>query len=290
MKTKLLFIINPIAGSGRKKNVITLIDEIIDKNFFDYEIKIWEKWSDVSNIVKQGISEGVSIFGAVGGDGTVNEVAKSLIGTDKKLAIIPSGSGNGIARHLKIPINTKKALAIINKQNFTLHDTGIINTKPFIMCAGCGFDAHVAYLFSKNKKRGFQSYIKIIAKEFSHYKPQKYYINIDGKEFIKDAFLINIANCSQLGNNAWIAPEASSTDGILNITIIKPFLPYFAPILVKRLFLKTIHKSKKVEVYKGKNIRIKQQSNIAQYDGETFETGNTIDIKINPSSLFIITP
>jgi diacylglycerol kinase family enzyme len=158
------------------------------------------------------------------------------------------------------------------------------------MCAGCGFDAHVAYLFSKNKKRGFQSYIKIIAKEFSHYKPQTYYINIDGKEFIKDAFFINIANCSQLGNNAWIAPEASSTDGILNITIIKPFLPYFAPILVKRLFLKTIHKSKKVEVYKGKNIRIKQQSNIAQYDGETFETGNTIDIKINPSSLFIITP
>ncbi|MFN7015002.1 MAG: diacylglycerol/lipid kinase family protein, partial [Bacteroidia bacterium] len=135
MKTKLLFIVNPIAGSGRKKNVTTLIDEVIDKNKFDYQIKIWEKWSDVSDMVSDGIKNGVEIFTAVGGDGTVNEVAKSLIGSDKKLAIIPSGSGNGIARHMKIPLNTRKALELINKQNYSLHDTGTVNSKPFIMCA-----------------------------------------------------------------------------------------------------------------------------------------------------------
>lgn len=290
MKTKLLFIINPIAGSGRKKNVTTLINEIIDKNIFDYEIKVWRKWSDVSNMVQQGIQDGVSIFAAVGGDGTVNEVAKSLIGTDKKLAIIPSGSGNGIARHMKIPINTRKALELINKQNYSLHDTGIVNKKPFIMCAGCGFDAHVAYLFSKEKTRGLNTYIKIIAHEFTTYQPAKYELIIDGKIYQREAFLISIANCSQFGNNAWIAPQASSSDGIFNITLIKPFLPFVAPALVRRLFLKTIHKSKHVEVLSGKKIEIKQQSNIAQFDGEAFDTGKNIHIEINPASLYFITP
>lgn len=290
MKTKLLFIVNPIAGSGRKKNVTTLIDEIIDKNKFDYQIKIWEKWSNVSDMIAEGIKEGVEIFTAVGGDGTVNEVAKSLIGSDKKLAIIPSGSGNGIARHMKIPINTRKALELINKQNYTLHDTGTVNSKPFIMCAGCGFDAHVAYLFSKGKTRGLNTYIKIIAHEFTTYQPAKYEIVIDGKKYKKDAFLISIANCSQFGNNAWIAPEANSSDGILNITLIKPFLPFVAPSLVRRLFLKTIHKSKHVETYSGKKIEIIQNGNIAQFDGEAFEAGKKISIEINPSSLYFITP
>lgn len=290
MKTKLLFIVNPIAGSGRKKNVTTLIDEIIDKKKFDYEIKVWEKWSDVSEMVAQGISNGVNVFAAVGGDGTVNEVAKLLIGSDKKLAIIPIGSGNGIARHLKIPINTRKALELINKEKYSLHDTGTVNSKPFIMCTGCGFDAHVAFLFSKSKKRGLNSYIKIIANEFSTYKPAIYDIKIDGKAYKKDAFLISIANCSQFGNNAWIAPQANSSDGILNITLIKPFLPYVAPTLVRRLFLKTIHKSKYVETFTGKQIEIKQPNNIAQFDGEVFESGNELSININPSSLYIITP
>lgn len=290
MKTKMLFIVNPIAGSGRKNDVTPLIDEVIDKNIFDYQIKVWEKWSDVSDMVQQGISEGISIFAAIGGDGTVNAVAKSLIGTDKKLAIIPSGSGNGIARHMKIPMNTEKALALINKQKFSVHDTGLINSIPFIMCAGCGFDAHVAHLFSKRKKRGLHTYIKIIAQEFSTYQPAKYELVIDGKKYQKEAFLICIANCSQFGNNAWIAPKAISSDGKFNITLIKPFLPFVAPALVRRLFLKTIHKSKHVETFSGKKIELFQQSNIAQFDGEAFEAGQKISIEINPASINIITP
>ncbi|MFN4234238.1 MAG: diacylglycerol/lipid kinase family protein [Bacteroidia bacterium] len=290
MKTKLLFIVNPIAGKGKKNNVLTLIDKIIDKKNYEYEIKIWEKWDDVGVIVENGIKQGINIFAAVGGDGTVNEVSKKLIGTDKKLAIIPSGSGNGIARHLKIPINTKKALKLINQGNTNLHDTGLINSKPFIMCAGVGFDAHVAYLFSKENKRGLKTYIKIIAHEFSIYKPLKYELKIDGKKIEKKAFLISIANCSQFGNNAWIAPQAKSNDGILNITLIKPFLPFYAPSLVRRLFLKTIHKSKFVETFKGKEIEIKHKNTIAQYDGEAFEAGKNIQIKIVPNSLYIITP
>jgi diacylglycerol kinase (ATP) len=290
MMKKLLFIVNPIAGSGRKKNIPDVISQTLNAQVFDYEIRFWEKWDDVSNIVQNGIQEGFEIFAAVGGDGTVNEVAKSLIGSDKKLAIIPSGSGNGIARHMRIPLNTKKAIALINKQNYSIHDTGLINSKPFIMCAGCGFDAHVAYLFSKGKKRGLNSYIKIIANEFSSYKPEKYSLIIDGKKTEKNAFLISIANCSQFGNNAWIAPEAKSTDGVFNITLIKPFLPYVAPALVRRLFLKTIHKSKHVETFTGKKIEIIQQGKIAQYDGEAFEAGEKISIEINPASLHIITP
>ena len=290
MKTKMLFIVNPIAVRGRKKKITTLIDEVIDKNIFDYQIKVWEKGDDVSSMVTQGISEGVSIFAAVGGDGTVNEVAKSLIGTDKKLAIIPSGSGNGIARHIKIPINTRKALEIINKQNYSLHDTGIVNAKPFIMCAGVGFDAYVAFLFSKGKTRGLNTYIKIIAHEFSTYQSARYELCIDGKKYEKDAFLISVANCSQFGNNAWIAPQANSADGIFNITLIKPFLPFVAPELVRRLFFKTIHKSKHVETFSGKKIEITQQSNIVQFDGEVFDAGQKITIEINPSSLYLITP
>jgi YegS/Rv2252/BmrU family lipid kinase len=286
---KILFIVNPIAGSGRKKNIPELINDYIDKNTFKYEIRFWEKWDDVSSLVKKGIEENFDIFAAIGGDGTVNEVAKSIIGTNKILAIIPSGSGNGIARHLKIPINTKRAIAIINKFKPTRHDTAQINNTPFLMCAGCGFDAHVAHLFSKSKKRGFQSYIKIIVQEFAHYKPQKFNINIDGKEFTKEAFLISVANCSQFGNNAWIAPEANSADGLLNITLIQPFLPIKAPALVQRLFLKTIHQSKYVETYTGKHIRINQEHTIAQYDGEAFEAGQNIDIHIQPSSLSILT-
>ncbi|MBT3208163.1 MAG: diacylglycerol kinase family lipid kinase [Bacteroidetes bacterium] len=285
---KVLFIINPISGIGKHGKIANLIPKILDNKNFSYEIKYTENEGHATEIAKEA-SANFDIITAVGGDGLVNEISNSLINTNIKFAIIPAGSGNGFARHLKIPCTAAKAIQLINKQNIRKIDTAHINDKTFVNVAGIGFDAHIAHNFSKSKKRGFLSYIKIIFQEFYKYKAQQFTLVIDGEKINEKAFSISFCNSSQFGNNAFIAPQAKIDDGFLNVAIIKKFPAIAAPLLAVRLFNKTIQKSKYYKSITAKEIRIIQESQVVSHiDGEAIHLPQEIKIKINPLSLNVI--
>ena len=312
MKKKILFIINPISGVGRQKTVEKLIDEHLNRNIFDYELSYTKASKHAIELSRQGVKEGFNIVVAVGGDGSVNEVGRSLIGTQTTLAILPCGSGNGAARHMNIPINLKKAMQVINQNKSALIDTFYVNEESVINTAGIGFAAHIAHEFSRFKKRGFKNYLKIAVRDSMKYKSQVCEVLITSSpdatigtgpnpssgegsiapERIQkvNAFIIDIANGTQWGNNAVIAPGAKNDDGVLDLCIVRDFPFRNFPLMATRLFTKTIDRSKFVEIIKVKEVLIRQEKTIAHIDGEPYNMGNELRVKINPLSLRVITP
>jgi diacylglycerol kinase (ATP) len=290
VKKKICFIVNPISGIGKQKVIEKLIDRHLNRALYDYEIAYTKAAKHATEIARQAAANNFNIAVAVGGDGSVNEIAKGLIGTATAIALIPTGSGNGLARHLKIPLNLKKAMEIINNGKETYIDSIQFNDETFVNIAGIGFDAHIGWEFSKFGKRGFSSYLRIIMREFANYKAQDFELIIDGKSVHKNAYLISFANGSQWGNNAYIAPLADVADGVMDIAILKKIsLKNGIPIGYK-LFKKTLHQSSYLEIIKAKEVIVKQTKAIAHIDGEPIEIDKTIHIKVNPLSLKIIVP
>lgn len=288
MKKKICFIVNPISGVGRQKLIEKLIDECLDRMLYDYEIAYTKAAKHATELAGQAAAKGFDIVVAVGGDGSVNETAKGLIGTTTTMAIMPAGSGNGLARHLKIPLNLKKAMNIINAGKEKQIDTIQFNENPFVNIAGVGFDAHIGWEFAKFGKRGFSSYLRVIRKELPKYKAQDFELIIDGKTLQRKAFLISFANGSQWGNNAHIAPLADISDGVMDIVVLKD-ISFFSAISVGLgLFRKTLHRSSHLEIIKCKEAVIKQNKTIAHIDGEPIEAGKEIWVKVNPLSLKVL--
>jgi diacylglycerol kinase (ATP) len=290
LKKKICFIINPISGIGRQKVIEKLIDEQLDRTVFDYEVAYTKAAKHATEISKDAADRKVDIVVAVGGDGSVNETAKGLINSGTAMAVIPAGSGNGLARHLKIPLHLKKAVQVINSGKETAIDTINMNDEIFVNVAGIGFDAHIGWEFAKFGKRGFSSYIKVISREFPSYKAADYELTIDGKKINKEAYLISFANGSQWGNNAYIAPEADISDGIMDVAILSDFKFYNILSIGYKLFNKTLHTSSKLEIIKATEVLVKQKGIIAHIDGEPIEVGNEIRIRVNPLSLKVIVP
>lgn len=289
---KILIVINPKAGKGRIKDSRSLIAGMLEKHF-EVEFLDWESPdSDITGAVRQNIAHyRYSCVVAAGGDGTVNRTAKALTGKNIPMGIIPLGSGNGLARHLNIPMNLENAAKYIIIGKTRQIDTCTINDEPFFCTAGAGFDAHVGKLFSQSEKRGFSSYLKIVAGEFKSYKPQKYRIKIDEKFYELCAFLITVANAGQYGNNAYIAPLADISDGLMDVTVLKPFGIIHAPALAGRLFLKKIHKSSKIISFKATAVEIvREEEGCVHFDGEPAVMGKELNFKIHPLSLKIIVP
>jgi diacylglycerol kinase (ATP) len=288
LKKKICFIVNPISGIGRQKVIEKLIDRELDRTLFDYEIAYTKAAKHAIEISKDAALRKVDLVVAVGGDGSVNETAKGLINTQTAMAIIPTGSGNGLARHLKIPMDLKKAMAVINSRKEILIDSVQINEETFVNIAGIGFDAHIGWEFAKFGKRGFSSYLKVITREFPGYKAGNYELIIDGKTFHKKAYLISFANGSQWGNNAYIAPTADISDGVMDIAILNDFRFYSMMSIGYKLFNRSLHKSGHLEIIKAKECLVKQTGIIAHIDGEPIEVGNEIRLKVNPLSLKVI--
>jgi diacylglycerol kinase (ATP) len=290
LKKKICFIVNPISGVGRHKVVEKLIDQHLNRTLFDYEIVYTKAARHATELAKHAVANNFNIVVAVGGDGSVNEVARGLIGSTTVMAIMPAGSGNGFARHMKIPLDLKKAMNIINDAKEASIDTIQLNNETFINVAGVGFDAHIGWEFAKFGKRGFSSYVKVIIREFPKFKVQDYELIINGIPLHKKAFLISFANGSQWGNNAHIAPLADVADGLMDIAILKNFSFWNVISIGYKLFRKTIHLSPHLETIKTKEVVVKQTNTIAHIDGEPIEVGHSISIKVNPLSLRVIIP
>lgn len=289
MKRKILFVINPISGGKTKYNFPEKVNKYLDNSKFDSECVFTEYHGHGSVIANEALRNGVDILVAVGGDGTINEVASVVEGTDKIMGIIPFGSGNGLARSLGIPLGDVQAIKRINKLHTCKIDSGTFNGRKFFNMAGIGFDAQISARFAENVKRGLSSYVKIAFSEVSNYRSQHYRLLIDGKEYKHQAFMISVANSSQYGNNAHISPFASLNDGMLDICILKPFPLYKFPALALRMFRKNTHRSNYLEIIQGSKITIIREIAAAVHlDGDPFNMGTELSIGINPNSLTIL--
>jgi len=288
-KSNIIFIINPISGGKKKSDLPLLIDQYLDKNKFAPIYAFTEYVGHAAELTEEAEKKAYDIIVAVGGDGTINEVASKLVHSEKILAIIPFGSGNGLARFLNIPLVAKKAIELINRGVHQLIDTAELNGKRFFNMAGMGFDAHLSAVFAGNKKRGLKSYVELGFKEITTYKAQPYHIEIDGVSYDNDAFAISIANSSQYGNNVYISPKSSLTDGYLDVCIIHPISLLKLPILAFQMITGKTHQSSLVKIIRGKHIKILRNApNAVHLDGEPLQLGQELEIKIIPASLKIL--
>ncbi|MBQ8701180.1 MAG: diacylglycerol kinase family lipid kinase [Prevotella sp.] len=286
---KVVFIMNPISGTARKAAIPGLIEKTLDKEVYEYEIIETQYAGHASIIAEEAKNKGIDIVVAVGGDGTVNEVARAIINSQTALGIIPCGSGNGLARHLMLPLNVKKSIEVINYGEIHNLDYGVINSHPFFCTCGMGFDAFISMKFSEAGKRGPVTYVENVLKEGLNYKPETYeIIDEEGTRHYK-AFLISCANASQYGNNAYIAPQASMSDGLLDVIIMEPFDILEAPQVAIEMMNKTLDKNQKIKTFRTKHITIhRQNQGYIHYDGDPIMTDADVDIKLVSKGIRIV--
>jgi len=288
MKKRIRFIINPISGVGRKNQLPGLIEQYLDHSVYDYEISTTEYRKHAKTIAAESARAGFDIVCAVGGDGSVHEVGTALIGTKTKLAILPAGSGNGLARHLKIPLDLIEAIQCINESHELLMDTGLVNDKPFLGVGGYGFDALIAKKFDEYHTRGFWSYAKLVFREYYKYKPVHVKIELPDMQRELNVVLCTLANASEFGNGFCVSPNSDVTDGKLELFILKPFSIWKAPAVIYRFFRRTSDKSRFAEIIQIDKARITLNDPMAHYDGEPFEVRKELHVEVIPKSLHIL--
>ena len=290
-RSNILFIINPISGGKDKLKIPDLIDQKLDRSRFVANYSFTEYAGHASVIAEEAANKNFDVLVAVGGDGTINEVASKVMEYGKVLGIIPLGSGNGLARFLDIPLKSAEALNVINNFNTKQIDTGEFNGRRFFNMAGMGFDAYISSVFAGNKSRGLKGYLQHGLKEVLGYKAQTYRITVDDIVYIYKAYVVSIANSSQYGNNAHIAPSASVADGLLDVCIVKEFPMIKLPVLAYEMIAAKTDQSKMVKIIKGKNIHIERvEEGPIHIDGEPLFMGKEIKVSILPLSLNIIIP
>ena len=288
-KKKIIFILNPISGTVSKAGIPGLIEERLDKEKFDCRIAETKYAGHATELAQQAARQGIDIVVAVGGDGTVNEVGRALVNTKTAMGILPCGSGNGLARHLNLPMNLKKCIDILNDCDIHMLDYGLINRHPFFCTCGMGFDAFISMKFAEAGKRGPITYMQKILEEGLSYQPETYEIEDEEGTRRYKAFLVSAANASQYGNNAYIAPQASMSDGLLDIIIMEPFDLIEAPQVAIELFNKTLDKNLKIKTFRASHIHIHRKSEgIIHYDGDPVMADADVDISIVPKGINII--
>ena len=287
----ILAIINPVSGTGSKDKIPRLIDTVVNSDRNDVSIIATEYPGHACEIAAQAVKDKVDIVVAIGGDGTVNEVGSAVCGTDTAMAIVPVGSGNGLARHLRISMNASRALQVLNDGDIIPLDYCTVNGKPFFCTCGMGFDATVSYKFSNEGTRGFITYIKTALTEYIKYKPQEYLIDIDGKKMQEKAFVIACCNAAQYGNNAYIAPRATMQDGLIDVTVMHPFNIVQSPLIGARLFLRQLNKDHHVSIYRGKRVVIeRRRDDIMHIDGDPMMMPQRIVIENISRGINILVP
>ena len=288
-KKRIVFVVNPISGTQGKKAILKWIDERLDRSLYDYSIVKTEYAGHATQIAANAVTEKVDVVVAIGGDGTINEIARSLVHTDTALGIIPCGSGNGLARHLRIPMEPKAAIDILNRGCELCIDYGKINNIPFFCTCGVGFDAFISLKFADSGKRGLLTYLENTLHESLTYQPETYEIENEEGTMKYKAWLIACGNASQYGNDAYIAPQASLTDGLMDVTIMEPFTVLDVPSLSFQLFNKTIDQNSRVKTMRAKKIKIHRVNDgVMHFDGDPLMAGKELEVEIIPAGLRVI--
>lgn len=288
---KIRFIINPFAGLSKKRNVPGLIEQYLDKEKYQYDIAFTKEAGHATQLAKEAVEQDYYAVIAVGGDGSVNEVAQALVGQKTKLGILPGGSGNGFAMHLGLGRNIKKAIQILNKAESITIDTAKLNNRLFINLGGVGFDALVAYKTKKSTLRGLWAYTKFAVLEAWRYPIQKYTLHIDNQSIEEECLVIEVANAQMFGYNFVIAPQAKLNDGYLDVLLVKKAPKWRYLLSLWRFFNNSFHKSSLVHTFKGKKIQIVGKTPMPVHiDGEGYYENTELCFSINPLSLNILAP
>lgn len=290
-RKKIIIILNPKAGRGFNKNILSLADDTLEQDKFEISIRETEYAGHATVIATEAVKNKFDIVACVGGDGTVNETAKALMNSESVLSIIPTGSGNGLARHLAIPVHAAKAFSLINKLKIVVIDTFTVNEYFAVNVAGVGFDAYVAHRFAKGKSRGFLNYIRCVIESYSSFTNFSITADTSLRLNSSNAWLISFANSSQFGNNAYVAPYANCADGILDITISQKVPVMNVPEFAYKLFNKKLRESSTIQFLKTQEAQFNFNSKIPLHiDGEPAGEVSGVHVKINPSSLKIVVP
>lgn len=285
------FIINPISGaqSSQRKKLPKLIDKELDHSQWLPNVVFTEYAGHGVELARQFSVMGFEAVVAVGGDGTVNEVARGLRDTQTAMGIIPVGSGNGFARHLHIPMNPTRAIQMLNHSEAIVVDYGMANDKMFVTTCGVGFDAHIADRFATSGKRGFATYFQNAVKDVFSYEPETYHIVGEDIDITHKAFLITFANANQWGNDAFIAPHASMQDGLMDICIMSSSALLGAPGLAVRLFTKSISSSLFMDTVQSRDIMLyREKESPFHIDGDPVIMEKDIHIRIVPEGLHVL--
>lgn len=283
------FIINPVSGTQNKRRIPKMIDTLLDHNRWATDIVYTEYKGHATELARQYAHLGFDAVVAVGGDGTVNEVASGLIHTPTALGILPIGSGNGFARHLDIPLRLPRAIEMLNRSEAISADYGMLDDKPFFCTCGTGFDALISEHFATAGKRGLRTYVEQIVADVFQYTPETYRLQGEGIDMTTEAFLITFANANQWGNAAYIAPQASIQDGKLDIAILSKFPIVAVPGLVMQLFTKTLDKGVFMNTLRTNEITLTRETPAAFHcDGDPVEAGKEVHIRIVEDGLRVL--
>lgn len=267
------------------------IAQHLDTQKYAHEIVYTERAGHAPELAKAAAEAGCDVVVAVGGDGTVNEVARGLLHTETALGILPKGSGNGLARHLQIPMGLEGALRVLNQGHVTTIDSGKINGHPFFTTAGIGFDAYISSVFAGNKKRGLQTYVELVMKEVRNYKHLPVKASINGNNLDTDCFVMAFANAAQYGNNAYIAPMADIQDGLLDVCLVRRLDLVKALNLSYCMLTKQIANADSAEYFRTSKVQVQTEEAMMYHaDGDYLGKADTFDVSLLPLSLRVLVP
>jgi len=292
MRAKL--VLNPVAGKKRaSKKIVNLLRKELGGSSWDFDIVLTEQRGHGYYLAKEAEAEGYELVVAIGGDGTVKEVASGLVHTGVALGIIPTGSGNGLARDLHIPLNLKGACRALLSGRKREVDTGVINGRYFFSTAGLGFDARIGLLYNKRSKgrRGVLPYFYIGVKEFFLFRPEPLQVQIEDLHLKVSPLLITIANCRQYGGGAQIAPRAKIDDGLLDLCILNNMSLPWALLNLPKLFTGKIDSIPQMDYHQiGQAEIIREKPGPIHLDGDPFIETPTLKVSLLPKSLVVWAP
>ena len=289
MKTKTVIVVNPISGVGKQKKIETLLKENLNQDLFDYTVRYTEHIHHGTEIAREAVDQGYDCVVAVGGDGSVNDVAQGLKDSGVTMGIIPCGSGNGLARSLKIPLTPAAAIKLLNQRNEHFIDSIVINDKYIsVNAAGVGFDAYIARLMKAAKTRGLAAYTNLILREYASYQNNTYRLTVDGRTLERSAWFIAVANGRQFGYNLSVAPKANLSDGLIDISIIDKIPLDHILITAPMAFMNLLDHSQHAEMFRAKELVI--EGNVHKWvniDGEGENLGKELHFVNHPGSVKI---
>lgn len=287
-----ILIVNPRSGTSEKGRVIKkAIENLLAANW-NVEARYTERPGHATEIAEAAARDGVDAVVAVGGDGTVNETARALVNTSTTLGIIPMGSGNGLARHLNIPMNPIKAIDVITAGRTEQCDYCTVNDRPFFCTFGMGYDAAVSARFnSRPGSRGFVNYLRSSLEVFLHYKSEEYTISADSETLTEKAFVVACCNAAQYGNNAFIAPHASVTDGVMDITVMHHGNWLSHAMCGLDMMIGTIHEGARIHTFRSRELTIEREKpGPVHIDGDPTEMGRRLSVSCHHKGLRVFSP
>jgi YegS/Rv2252/BmrU family lipid kinase len=288
---KVLFIVNPVAGGGKAaEQVIPAVHEVFLESGVAYDIVKTKRGGDGTMLAKRASEAGYTTVVAAGGDGTINEVATGLVGTSAILGIIPVGSGNGLARGLRIPLNYWDACRLILRGESMTIDVGQVENRYFFATSGIGFDAHVGKIYNEQPghSRGILPYFQFAVTEFFNYEPREVLLTFQGQTSRHIPFVLTVANVEQYGGGAIIAPDAIPNDGLFDVVIIPQSHPLQILAHLPKLFSGTVNSFPHFESHKTNALTIQRSApGPIHVDGEAFMAGETLEYTLLPQALHV---